>query len=437
MRDLFVSYATTAAVQVATLVTGVLAARLLLPEGRGELFAVLLWPQVIASLSSLSLGNAINWRTARLAAGGADAFVKLIALGAPFTVLGILIGWHVMPVAMRGYDPELVGLAQMLLLVLIPGQLVFGTAAGQHLALGRVVVWNLLRLLQPLGYAAIAVALWLGEAVSPANFALAYMASGLITGALALWLLAPRLMRRDGRLGPGELKQLVVYALSVHLGALLLLGSGQLDRMVLSVSLTPADLGLYAVALSLVGGVALLAQVPAILVLPKTAGQSTDAGQSLVMARYVKFTLAVAGVGALALILLAGPLLTLLFGAEYRGAAPALRLLAVAAAFNAVQNVLAGGLQGAGRPGDVNRARAAGLVALAIGLALLVGEQGLDAGLLGAGAAVMLAALVQVLVGLWLAWRRMGIAPSRLLLPNGEDWAYLRLRLEQLREGRS
>jgi O-antigen/teichoic acid export membrane protein len=437
VRDLLVSYATTGAIQAAVLVGGVLSARLLLPEGRGELFALLLWPQVIASLSSLSLGNAVNWRTARSANGSADAFFRLIGLGLPFSALGILVGWILIPTAMSGYDPELVSVSRILLLILVPSELIFGTAAGQLLALGRVVTWNLLRLLQPITYSLIAVCLWLGDAVSAPNFALAYIAGGLLNGAFSLALIAPRLLRRKGRLQSGEMRHLLVYALSVHLGALLVLGSSQLDRLVLSASLPAHQVGLYAVALSLVGGVALLAQVPNVLVLPKTAAQASGLGQAQVMTRYVKFTLMVAGAGAIALVVLAEPLLTLLFGADYRPAASVLRLLAVAAAFTAVQNVLSSSLQGAGRPGDVNLARGAGLATLAVGLAVLVSDFGFDLGIMGAGAAMLVAAVVQFLVGITLACHRMGIPPRRMLVPDSEDVAYLKTRLGELRERRA
>ena len=44
MKDLFVSFIATGAIQLSNLASGILAARLLGPEGRGELAVVILWP---------------------------------------------------------------------------------------------------------------------------------------------------------------------------------------------------------------------------------------------------------------------------------------------------------------------------------------------------------------------------------------------------------
>ncbi len=429
MRDLVVSYLTTALLQVAGLASSVLSARLLLPDGRGELFAVLLWPQVIAGLAGLSLGNAANWRAARRTAGSAEAFVKLMAAGLPGAALGIAIGWLLIPIFMAQYDPALVRLAQLLLLVMVPAELLFGTMIGQLLSFGRVFAWNLLRLVQPLVYLGLMLTFWGLGTVSVPHVAVSHVTGGVVAGLIALVLIAPHLRRGQGRLDRGEFKQLLLYGLTVHVGVLLTMGIGQLDRMVLSALLPAAEVGYYAVALALVGGLGQLAQVPVALVMPKTAVQASTASQAVVLARYVKFTLVVASVAALGLALLAEPLVTLLFGADYLPGAAALRLLAPGAALLAVQNVLASGLQGAGRPGDANLARIAGLVVLAAGLALLVAPLGIR----GAALAVLLGAAAQVTVGLWRATLRLEIGLARLLLPDGDDLAYLRGQLARLR----
>ena len=50
MKDVSGSFAATALIQALNIVSGVMLARYLLPEGRGELAAVILWPSVIAGL---------------------------------------------------------------------------------------------------------------------------------------------------------------------------------------------------------------------------------------------------------------------------------------------------------------------------------------------------------------------------------------------------
>ena len=59
MKDISVSFATTAYIQVLNIATGLIAARILLPEGRGELAALMLWPGLIAELGNLGLSDAL------------------------------------------------------------------------------------------------------------------------------------------------------------------------------------------------------------------------------------------------------------------------------------------------------------------------------------------------------------------------------------------
>ena len=60
MKDVTVSFATTAFIQVTNIATGLLAARLLLPEGRGELAEILLWAGLIVEFGILGLSDEVR-----------------------------------------------------------------------------------------------------------------------------------------------------------------------------------------------------------------------------------------------------------------------------------------------------------------------------------------------------------------------------------------
>ena len=61
------TFGTNIVIVLAGVLTGVLSARFLLPGGRGELAAVLLWPQLIAGLGLMSLKEAITHRASHSA----------------------------------------------------------------------------------------------------------------------------------------------------------------------------------------------------------------------------------------------------------------------------------------------------------------------------------------------------------------------------------
>src|SRR2546425_11888108 len=60
------TFATEGFIVLLGILTGSLVARLLLPEGRGALAAVLFWPQLLAGIGFLSLGEAVTYRIGTL-----------------------------------------------------------------------------------------------------------------------------------------------------------------------------------------------------------------------------------------------------------------------------------------------------------------------------------------------------------------------------------
>ena len=111
--------------------TGVLTARALHPEGRGELAAVLLWPQVLSGALALGLPSAITYhirrdrasRRAYLLAG----FALVLAIGAAASALAIALA----PALLHQYRPEIVRTGRWLM----PNLLI-----GMYLLLGRAAL---------------------------------------------------------------------------------------------------------------------------------------------------------------------------------------------------------------------------------------------------------------------------------------------------------
>jgi O-antigen/teichoic acid export membrane protein len=84
--------ATNAAILLCGLATGVLSARLLAPEGRGVLAAVLFWPHLITSLASFSLPAAVISRRARPEVDRARTAATAAWLALGLSLVGALFG---------------------------------------------------------------------------------------------------------------------------------------------------------------------------------------------------------------------------------------------------------------------------------------------------------------------------------------------------------
>jgi len=146
-------FATDSTILFLGILSGSLAARMLLPEGRGAVAAVLLWPQMLAGIGLLSLGQAVTYRTgmnpekeSRMAA---SAFWLALMLAGGTMAVGYLL----MPVLLGEAHAHLWSLASwyllyvpfhfiaMVLLAIDQGRLQFGR-------------FNGFRLLRPLLYLA-------------------------------------------------------------------------------------------------------------------------------------------------------------------------------------------------------------------------------------------------------------------------------------------
>ena len=389
--------ATNAAILLCGLATGVLAARLLAPDGRGALAAVLFWPQLIASLGSLSLPGALIFRRGRpdvdraaLAATGAWLALGLSALGA-------LVGYLALPFLLRAAPAA--ALAQVYLLAFLP----FNLLALALLALDqgdmRFARYNLTRLLPSAVYLAGLLVLWRLDAVSVAALVWASWLGTALTAVVRLC------HSREALRAPpslSEARRLLAFGARLHGAALLAALLAQADRLVVITFWDDASLGLYVVALTLAtAGLNVVTGAFAVLLLPRLAQARDPAAQRRLMGQTLRYATLLLSAGTAVLLLLCPWLLPSLFGDAYAGAVGICLLLLVAYLPTALRQIIIGGLAGTGdwRPRN-----------LAQGLALLT-----------------FAALVWPLAG---TLGLLGI-PTALLLANGVALAYLLVVLQR------
>src|SRR5204862_3522182 len=77
--------------------TGILTARLLAPEGRGELAAISIWPVLVAGLATLGLPTALVYHGRRDPARLGELTASALALAAIAGLVGTAIAWAPIP----------------------------------------------------------------------------------------------------------------------------------------------------------------------------------------------------------------------------------------------------------------------------------------------------------------------------------------------------
>jgi antigen flippase len=422
---MFRSVGTQALIVLMNVVTGIITARLLGPEGRGEYVAITLWPPLLALLATAGLNSAVVFRI-RKNPGSADAVAgAALALALGWSMVLIATGAVLLPFLMKGYAASTVLFAQLCLgaVAVNATQIVVKQSfAGT----GQYWFSNLTHLLPQSFHLIALVGLMLVVTVTAHGAALALFLSGALA-VIAVWprflrSLKPKLFKlrnADVRAELGELRSYSMRAAPSGLVTALVTYS---DRLVLIPLLSPRALGFYAVAFSFSRVVQFVQPALQSILLSHMAGQGESAPRVHDIACRLLIVLLTA---ACVFLWLAGEwLLGFAYGAEFATANHLFRLLVVEASLGVLAQVTVQLYLARDRPGVVSAIQS---ITLAVSLALLLtlvprfGAEGAAIALLAAGTVRW----ILLLGGL----RAILKLPLPRLWLNGEDLRYIRSRL--------
>lgn len=374
-------------------VTGIITARALGPEGRGEVAALVAVPTFICFLAPLGLASAIVFESksgrSTPDAISASALLLAIMLG----LLAALLAAIGTPLVLAAHQPSLVTTAVWLSLFSIPGLLAnLGMAALQGTE--QFGHCNAIRVTQPV-LTLLALALFVaGPGLTPLQAALITLCAGFPGLLWTLWLILPKAQvpLQAIRDAFGNLYR---YALRASSGELLSGLAGQLDKVVVVALYAPREVGLFTVAMSLSRILLVAPQAATQVLLARTAGRTADE-VIITVTRTSAVTLAMVTCGAVLLWVTGPVLLSLLYSKDFAAGAVLLQLLLVEACLTSMHQVLSQPFLALDRPGALGVQQAAGVIASVALLFLLSGPLGIT----GAAWALLGGAVVRLVVAL-------------------------------------
>ena len=424
-----VAYGTLSLTSLTSLASGILAARLLGPDGRGELAAVFLWAPLIATMGGFAISDAIVYAGARKSEAAHRIFASAIALGAGLSVVLMVIGYFLFPLLYADCRPEVRAVAT-LYLVFIP--LTTLTLYAQALFQGglRLGTWNFIRVFVAVSYVAFIGLVALAGMATVRGFAVASVLANAATLTLALVLIA-RLGWVSLRPSFAVMKGFVRYGLPIHLGVIALIINDKLAQILISQWQDTRSFGFYVISLGAIATVYGFVGLLGALVFPKVANQATDEGKAEVFGRYFRLIVALSLPSTAALIVLAPWLLTLLYGAAFEPAAPVLMVLALGAPGYAAKIMFIQAFKAYGRTTVISRTELFALVVNAIALVVLLRYFGI----IGAAWAFVIAqGAAAIFIGT-AARRSLGMTLVELVRPRMDDWHRLIAGLREWRAG--
>lgn len=407
--------------------TGIITARMLQPEGRGELAALILWPVFLANAMTLGVPSSLVYNLRREPEQASRFFAAALALGLALGAAATLLGVAMMPRWLAQYRAEVVVIAQwMMLHAPLCTLILIGRAALE--ARGEFSLSNATLLFTPLLGLLGLIGLALAGAMTPFRAALTYVFNGVPVFCWMAW----RLWRLFRPQGSENVRQASAYPTLLSYGlrsyGIDLLGalSLQIDQALVVGFLSPSSMGTYVVALSLSRMLQLFQQSLVMVLFPKAAGRPAEEVIALTGRAARICTLSASAAGA-AVMLCGQWVLRLLYGAEFVTAANLLRLLVLEAILTGTTMVLAQAFMALGKPGTVTVLQGVGLgLSVPLMLALIPRY-----GLLGAGLALAISAAVRLgLMMLCFPWLLKQRSPS--LWFGREDWVFLRRQLVKI-----
>jgi O-antigen/teichoic acid export membrane protein len=397
-RDAALAVATGLAIQAVLILTGTLVARMLGPDGRGYLAALILWPLVITQLGNLGIPSALTYSIAR--DPSASRALARLGLGFALPQALLLIAFQALWLLLILHgDPPQVRAAGWLTLALVPAMLAQQYGLGLLQGHLRLRLFNGLRLL-PWSLYALAVALLFAvgeDAIVPIVGAL--IGAFLISGSTCL-VSGIRFSRGDGT-PTVDRRFLVSFGLRGLLSSLSAVDVLRPDQVVLALFLSPAALGLYVVGLAFTNLPYFVAKSVGLITFPWVASQPEKAGARRTMWSLLWLTTGIALVLVAGLCASAHWLVPFFFGREFSDAVTVTYIVLPGTVFLSARRVLAEGLKGRGHPLAGTLGELLSLAWVAVALAVLVPAWGID----GAAVALSSSYVVSLLLLLALAAR--------------------------------
>lgn len=415
-RALLQTFSTSVWIQLLTVLTGALVARLLGPAGRGQLAGAQIWPTILGTVALLGVNNALAIRSATQRERANTFGWLALKLGVRVSAAMVLLGWFALPWLLPTGDAEVLRLSR-LYLAYIPLFVLTAYLMALDQGAGNFARFNLTRnIFNPI-YLVAVLALWMGGVLEVEWF----LGALLLANAATLLFRLFYLRRPASAAVPGEIRGLLRQGLPFCLTGLIYILRDNTERILLLFLLGAAPLGFYVVAFT-ASGVHLTLSKALNLVIFSRAATLTEANALKDVARFFRVMSVVNLVLGASVAAILPVLIPLLFGEKFRDAVQPAMVLVLSQYFFSQGAMIEEALRARSRP-------LYGMLGMLLTIAVLAASGVLLAprfGLLGVATASVLA---QIAFCCCMAAILKRLHPEARILPGVDDMRLLRRSL--------
>jgi O-antigen/teichoic acid export membrane protein len=354
-------------IQAINACTGIITARALMPAGRGQLAAMILWSQFISYLSSLGIPSSLVHAYRRYPEKRHDIVATGLVMSLGTGLLVTILGVYFLPHWMQRYPASIIRYAQWFLIITPICSLTY-TGKSILEAAGSFTSSNLTQILTPVATIIPLIALGLLHALSPFNAGLCY----IIAAIPAFYYLMLRVRPYIHGLRPSLDTSKLLLSFGIRSYGIDILGTlaFQVDQVLVVSLLTPAEMGSYVVILSLTRTLNVFQNSVVAVLFPKASGLPKESVLRM-SEKSARVSMIITSFFAVMVYIFGPILLRVLYGKAYMGALSSFRILLVEVTLSGCVFVLAQAFMALSRPGIVTSLQAIGL-SLSIPLMLIL-----------------------------------------------------------------
>lgn len=392
------SFGANGLIAVCGFVNGVILARMLGPEIRGEVAMIILWSAIGSMFGDMGLSQALAFEAGKrpdlLNRLWGTALLAGSVVGAVIAAAAVVLLPHVLHLRNIAW-PDLT-----LVMAAVPLTIVTTHQASLLLGQGRIKENAIVRFMGAGSYTVGLGSLAAIGSQSARSYLIAFAVSQSISAA-GSWLILASRVEHPPKLDRGLIPSLLSFGMRSQLGTVSAQATLRMDQLLMSLILPARDLGLYVVAVSVSSATGPLFGALATATLPRVISAPDEGTAAWISAQHVKLGMLLAVPTVSLGVVFAPWLVPAIFGRQFAGAIVSSQVLLVASMPQGLNAILGATLRGIGRPGLSAAAEASGLAATVILLVLLLPRLGID----GAALTSLMAYLTVFLTEAFLLWK--------------------------------
>jgi O-antigen/teichoic acid export membrane protein len=363
-----------ALILIVNLGTGALTARLLGPTGRGELLAIILWPQFFMGTFTFGMPAALLFLLKKNPKSKSTLYTKALLLTGISGVIVAIIGSFLMPIWLTQSSPEVVRATQLSMLF-VPLGLLGLVAMVPMLVDGDFAASNKIAQLQASLTLLVLIGLSAIDFINPFSAAVAYLIP-IVFGLIYVSLRTSKYIEfnkisRDA----STFASLIKCSLKFYGVEFINTVSNQATQVIATSLLQPDVAGLYAIAFSL-SRLTLILQTSTVGVLISKISALPIDNVKATVARSIKIILIPSSLLSIILIIFSKFILILLYGDEFRPAEHIFQVLVIESLLSGVISLLMQAFMAVGKPEVLTISQCSGFLINAILIVMLTPSYG-------------------------------------------------------------